>query len=33
MAIFVHNKTFAKEVQCFYLQKLGIFTFAHKFNS
>ena len=33
MAILMHNKTFAKEVQCFYLQKGGIFTFAHNFNS
>ena len=33
MAILMYIKTFAKEVQCFYLQKLGIFTFAHNFNS
>ena len=33
MAILMHNKAFAKEVHCIYLQKLGIFTFAHNFNS
>ena len=33
MAILMHNKTFAKEVQYFYFQELGIFTFAHNFNS
>ena len=33
MTILMHDKTFAKEVKCFYLQKSEFFTFAHNFNS